>query len=42
MIIFINKNNRKVRVINKHLLNRLKKHAALELFRVNFLGTTVS
>lgn len=33
--------DRKVRVINKHLLNRLKTHAALELFRVNFQGTTV-
>lgn len=35
------KTDRKVRVINKHLLNRLKRHAALELFRVNFQGTTV-
>ena len=33
---FIDKKNRKVRVINKHLLNKLKRHAALELFRVNF------
>lgn len=37
-----NNNLRKVRVINKHLLNRLKKHAALELFKVRFLGTTIS
>ncbi len=33
---FTDRKNRKVRVINKRLLNRLKKHAALELFRVNF------
>ena len=41
MKIFTTKKARKVRVINKDLLNRIKMNTALEVIRVNFQGATV-
>lgn len=41
MKIFATKKSRKVREINKDLLNRIKMNTALEVIRVNFQGATV-
>lgn len=41
MKIFTNKRARKIRVINKELLNRIKMTAALANIRVNFQGASI-